>query len=1128
MLVFKVGTIAKHLGVHRNTVTNWINKGTLPASLAAAKRYTISKKEFILFCEKKNISKTVMELVLSEMETQTENSSNNRIQSRLNLKKTIRPGIGDLDQIPGTNKLIGSVMVVGGGIAGIQTALELADSGYYVYIVEKTAGLGGVMSQLDKTFPTNDCASCIILPKLVECDRHLNIEILALSQVVKVQGTVGHFIIQVRKTPRYIDTDKCIACGICAEKCPINVKDEFNFGVNQKKAVYIKYDQSVPLKYAIDPSACIYFTHGKCKACEKFCPTGAINFTQVEKTISITVGAVILSPGFKPFDPSGHDFLAYQSRDVVTSLEYERLLSISGPNRGKLLRPSDNTEPRRIAWLQCVGSRNHNNCGNLYCSNICCMSAIKQSLASLDHIMGQHLERTVFFTELRTQGKESEKFFERAKQDGVRFVRAQPHTLEPGKDGTGVQMRYMTEQGEVMVESFDMVVLSIGFESPEDALTLARLFDIELDQHNFAVTSCFDPVASSRKGVYVIGAFQSPKTISRSVVQSGAAASSVARLLADQKGALTKTKTYPEERDILEERPSVGVFVCSCGVNIAGTIDVDQVIADAAKRPYVKYVENNLFSCSADAQESIIEKIHEFGLNRIVIAACTPRTHEPMFQETLKSAHLNGFMLEMANIRNQNSWVHQQDAISATRKAKDQVRMAIAKVVHNYPLKQERIKVVQKALVVGGGVVGMDSALTLAQLGIETLLIEKSNTLGGNALNLETSFMGENVGSLIKDLITRVSQNKKITIYRKATLESVSGSVGNFKGCINIAGEMEKVDFGAAIMATGGKEAVPEEYLYGQEPRVLTQLEFDRKVLFHPDEVNKAKSIVFIQCVGSREPQRPYCSRICCIHSVKAAIELKQINPDIKVYILYREIRTYGQWEEYYRAARELGVMFIRYETIRKPKVRKEGTFLIIDIFDPIVRRPIRIKADYLALATGVVSRDNQHLADFFKFNVSSDGFFNGAHPKLKPVDLSVAGLFLAGICNYPKPLDESIEEARAAAFRASGLLLQKEIKSEAIKAFVTENCDGCALCVGVCPFNAISIRKTAGQKKHQAVKVVTDPALCQGCGICAATCPKDGIIVHGFTMEQLMAQVRTAINGDKKKISGDQMWIDK
>ncbi|NOX35700.1 MAG: FAD-dependent oxidoreductase [Deltaproteobacteria bacterium] len=1099
MLTFKVGTLARHLGVHRNTVTNWIKKGKLKASPAPAKRYTISKREFTKFCETVNIPGETMENLFRETSGRTQDKK----ESREDLK------------IPGGEKLIGSVMVVGGGIAGIQAAMELADSGYYVYLIEKTSGIGGTMAQLDKTFPANDCASCIILPKLVECGRHGNIELLVLSGVESVEGSAGHFNIRVKKKPRYIDTDKCIACGICAEKCPITVKDEFNFNISKKKAAYIKYDQSVPLKYAIEPSACIYFTLGKCRACEKFCPTGAVNFKQSNEIIDINVGAVILAPGFKPFDPSKYDFFGYHIiKDVVTSLEYERLLSVSGPNRGALLRPSDDMEPRKIAWLQCVGSRNHNNCGNSYCSNICCTAAVKQSMTSLEHIKGRDLERTVFFMDLRSQGKESERYFEKAKKENVRFVRALPHTVEPGKDGTGVRMGYMDEQGRVMVETFDMVVLSIGFEAPADALMLAELFDIELDRHNFARTSCFEPVETSREGVYAIGAFQSPKAIPRSVVQASCAAASASRLLMEKRGTLAKTKIYPRERNIQGEPPLVGVFVCSCGLNIAGTVDVERVVEYAAQLPYVAYVENNLFSCSADAQESIIEKIQEFQLNRIVIAACTPRTHEPMFQETLKSARLNRFMVEMANIRNQNSWVHQEDSIGATQKAKDQVRMAVAKVANNYPLQQERIKVVQKALVVGGGVVGMNSALTLSGLGIETRLIEKGDFLGGNALKLETCFKEEAVKPMVVDLIRRVNQDKKIKVYKKTTLESVSGSLGNFHGCLNISGESETIDFGAAIMATGAKEATPCEYLYGESSKVMTHMEFDVNILYNQNEVNKAQSVVFIQCVGSREPQRPYCSRVCCIHSVKAAVTLKKDNPGIKVYILYRDIRTYGEWEEYYKEARDLGVLFIRYETYGKPLVKKKGDHLKIDVFDPIARRQVRITADYLVLASGVIANDNKNLADLFKFTMNPDGFFNGAHPKLKPVDLSQAGLFLAGLCNYPKPLDESIEEARAAACRVVTLLTQKEIKSEAIKAFVTDNCDGCAICIDVCPFHALSI-STEGNKTNQArVKVVTDSALCQGCGLCAATCPNEGIMVHGFTVKQLLAQVRAAING--------------
>jgi len=1099
MLVFKVGTLSRYLGVHRNTITNWIRKGKLQASPTTAKRYTISKNQFIQFCDREHIAKETMESVIQGTSDPVQYKDQSPVDTA---------GIQKKDE------LVGAVMIVGGGIAGIQSAMDLADSGYYVYLIEKTAGIGGTMAQLDKTFPTNDCASCIVLPKLVGFSRHRNIELLTLSQVDQVKGRAGNFNVRIKKRPRYIDTDKCIACGVCAQKCPTTVTDEFNFNISRKKAIYIRYDQSVPHKYAIDPDACLYFKRGKCRACDKFCPTGAVNFTQMEKKVTINVGAVILAMGFKPFDPSKYDFFGYHmSPDVVTSLEYERLLSVSGPNRGMLQRPSDRMEPRKIAWLLCVGSRNQNNCGNSYCSSICCMSAVKQSMNSPEHIKGQDLERTIFFLDLRSYGKESERYFEQAKKENIKFLRASPHTMEPGIDGTGVRIRYMDETGRMRVDAFDMAVLSIGFEAPEDARLLADKFGIQLDRHEFANTSCFEPVASSREGVYAVGAFQAPKAISRSVVQASAAAAAASSLLTDKRGSLVKTEVYPIERDICGRTPCIGVFVCSCGMSIAGTIDVDQLVEYAAGLPHVVHVENNLFSCSTDAQESIIEKIVELGLNRIVIAACTPKTHEHLFQETLKSAQLNGFMVEIANIRNQNSWVHQTDSTGAMQKAKAQVRMAVAKVTQNYPLEQDRIKVIQKALIVGGGVVGMNSALTLSGLGIETVLIEKSGFLGGNALKLETCFKGEAVNPMLEDLISRVIKDKRIRVYKKTVIESVSGSVGNFKGRLNISGTPEDIFFGAAVMATGAEEARPEEYLYGKVSRVMTHLEFDANVLYRPGESDTIKSVVFIQCVGSREPQRPYCSRVCCIHSVKAAIRLKQINPGIKVYILYREIRTYGEWESYYNEARALGVLFIRYETDRKPVVEQMADFLKIDVIDPIVRRPVRIKADYLVLASGVVASENKSLSDLFKFSVNSDGFFNGAHPKLKPVDLSVAGLFLAGICNYPKPLDESIEQARAAAYRAFILLSKEEIQSEAVKSFVTDMCDACGLCVAVCPFHALSIAVPDKNTNQTQIKLVTDPGLCQGCGLCAATCPKEGIMIHGFTKQQLMAQVKAAIN---------------
>ncbi len=1099
MLTFKVGTLASLLGVHRNTVTNWIRNGRLKARSAKAKQYRISEKKFQSFCDEEQIP---LELRNTVVDVFSKKAGSGREDNRRSNAKTYKGQIG-------------AVLVVGGGIAGIQTAMEMADAGFFVYLVEKTAGIGGTMAQLDKTFPTNDCSSCIILPKLVECGRHRNIKLLTLSTVSKVSGRAGHFKVQIKTKPRFVDTGKCIACGICSQRCPINVPDTFNFEISKKKAIYIKYDQSVPLKYAIEPSACIYFTLGKCRACEKFCPTGAIDFTQSEQMKTIDVGAIILSPGFKPFDPAAHAHLGYESiPDVVTSLEFERLLSVSGPNKGVLVRPSDQTQPKKIVWILCVGSRNLNGCGNSYCSNICCMAAVKQSRIAIEHINGRAMDRTIFFMDLRSHGKESERYFEAAKNENVRFVRALPHTMDQGRHGTGVRMRYVDEKGRVMVASFDMAVLSIGLEAPKDAVSLAQLFDVDLDQDQFVITSCFEPVQSSRKGVYVTGAFQTPKAIPRSVVQASAAAADASGLLIKKRGTKVKKRGFPKERNIHGKSPVVGVFVCSCGVNIAGTVDVDKVVEYAAQLPDVAYVENNLFSCSVDAQESIIQKIQDFKLNRVVIAACTPRTHEHMFQETLKKAKLNGFMVEMANIRNQNSWVHQKDSASATRKAKDQVRMAVAKVAHNYPLQQDRIKVVKKTLIVGGGVVGMISALTLAGFGLESILVEQSNGLGGNAQKLETCFKGDRVAPMLEDLVSRVNGNKRIRVLTQTTLETVSGSVGNFNGSLQSKGRSILVEFGAAIMATGAKEAIPNEYLYGENDRVMTQMEFDERILYRPGQAQKVNTIVFIQCVGSREPDRPYCSRICCVHSVKAAIALKQNNADARVYILYRDMRTYGEWEALYKTARDLGVIFIRYAVTQKPLVTDASGTLTVRADDPILNGPVTIIPDYLVLSSGVVANENRELAGLFKFSMNQDGFFSGAHPKLKPVDLSVAGLFLAGICNYPKPLDESIEQAKAAAHRAFVLLSQNEIKSEAIKSFMTEQCDGCAMCVDVCPFHALSMKPADKNMGQTRASVITDPALCQGCGLCAATCHKDGIMVHGFTKPQLMAQVRAAING--------------
>ncbi|MDI6796215.1 MAG: FAD-dependent oxidoreductase [Desulfatibacillaceae bacterium] len=1000
------------------------------------------------------------------------------------------------------NKNVGAVMVVGGGIAGIGAALDLADSGYFVYLVEKSPGIGGTMAQLDKTFPTNDCAMCILSPKLVECGRHLNIELLTLSEVTSVTGSAGDFTVEVLKRARYIDPDKCIACGSCTEKCPRKADSEFDAGMGKRKAAYIKYAQTVPLKYVIDGSQCIYIQKGRCKACEKFCPTGAINFEDKDETLTFHVGSVILAPGFSTFDPKPFDFFGYgRIPDLVTSLEYERLLSANGPCMGHLVRPSDHREPKKIAWIQCVGSRSTNRCNNTYCSSVCCMYALKQALVTSEHLTGGNAELSIFYMDMRSHGKEFERVYETAKQKGVRFVRARPHTILPGRSDLGLSMVYATEQGEQINESFDMAILSVGLEAPPDAQNICKMLGIEQNKFRFVKTSCLDPVKTSREGIYATGVITGPKDIPQAVVESSAAAAQSARSLADVRGTLAKKKQYPPELDVLGQDPRIGVFVCSCGINIAGTVDVKAVTEYAKTLPGVVFAENNLFTCSTDTQKLISQIIRENNLNRVVIAACTPRTHEPMFQDTLKESGLNGYLVEMANIRNQNSWVHQSEPQKATAKAKKQVAMAVAQVAGSRPLANITVEVVPRALVVGGGLAGLVTSLTLADQGFETVLVEKEQKLGGNALHINTTWQGEPVGGFLADLIKKVENHPKISVSKQTSILSATGSVGHFSTSISVNGQSSSVDHGIAVFATGGQESRPEEYLYGQDSRVHTHLEFDA-LLAGGDAVDKAQSFAFIQCVGSREPQRPYCSRVCCTHTVKGAIAVRKKNPDSSVFVFYRDIRTYGEREDLYTEARNLGVIFVRYSLDSKPQVFVEDGALYIKAMDHVLQMPIQLEVDHLVLAAAIVPRqENQGLVDLYKCGLNADGFLNEAHPKLRPVDMSVEGLFIAGLCHYPKPVEESIAQAQAAASRAAVVLSKKTLMlSGKISKHNRDICMSCLACFRACPYGSPFIDKD-GRVSHNEVK-------CTGCGICAGVCPAKAFQVENYRDDQILAMV--------------------
>ncbi|MGB9712746.1 MAG: FAD-dependent oxidoreductase [Dissulfurimicrobium sp.] len=1003
----------------------------------------------------------------------------------------------------------GSVLVVGGGIAGVQAALDLAESGYYVHLVERRPAIGGAMAKLDKTFPTNDCSACILSPKLVECGRNLNINLLTLSELISLDGEPGDFKAVVRQHPRYVDTTKCIACGLCAEKCPKKTKNGFNMGLSERKAVYLMYPQAVPLKYAIDPDECIWLKRpGRCGACANVCPAGAINFDDVPKDHVFEVGSVVLALGFSLFDPSGLDFTGYRRiPNVVTAMEFERLLSPSGPCLGRMERPSDGKEPRRIAWLQCVGSRDTNRACRGYCSSVCCMYAIKQALIAREHAGGA-LDAHIFFMDIRTHGKGFEAYYNRAVQEGVRFHRSKVHSVIPADEGT-LLIRYADEAGRMCEEEFDLVVLSVGMELNHEAVALIDRLGVGFNKDGFVLTSPFSPVSTSRPGVFVCGAAQEPKDIPQSVMEASAAALEAGRLLSPARWTETKAKEFPPERNVRPEPPRIGVFVCHCGINIASVVDVKAVTEYARGLPGVVFAQDNLFTCSQDTINQMAETIRRERLNRVVVASCSPRTHEPLFQETLREAGINKHLFEMANIRDQDSWVHRDEPQKATRKAMDLVRMAVAKVRGDGPLPYSSVPVTKSALVVGAGVAGMTAAVAIADQGFKVFIVERKDRLGGHARKFYRTWQGFEVQPYLEELAKTVSSHPNIELHLKSTVTEAFGSVGRFKTSLS---DGSVIEHGVAIIAIGGESFKPREgkwnYLYGRHPAVHTLLELDRRFIAADEGLNGLSQAVFIHCVGSRVPERPYCSRVCCTHAIDQALKLKELNPEMAIFMLYRDIRTYGMRERLYEEARAKGIIFVRYDLDHLPEVSDDGGRLVVKAHDMILDRPVMFHPDLLVLASGVVPRDDAGgLAGFFKCAMDQDGFLLEAHMKLRPVDFATEGVFLAGLCHYPKPMDESIAQAKAAAARAVTILSRDAVSVESMTAYVdTAKCTGCAVCTQICPYAAINIDQDTG-------RAVVDIGLCKGCGACAASCRSGAVSVKNLGNEQIMAAIESAMD---------------
>ncbi len=1207
---------------------------------------------------------------------------------------------GNLNTFAGSTKNpTGAVMVIGGGISGMQSALDLANAGIKVYLVESSPAIGGKMAQLDKTFPTNDCSMCIVSPKLVEVGRHKNIELFTHSEVKSLSGDAGSFKATIVRHARYVDVaactgcglcelvcpvtkisyfpevpaekekksrakakekrlikgpglphptsshkwtfsvdeqacsmcgschraclhgaiswekkqkavidqDKCTGCGACFAACPekflaikvdgapdldksigaaVHARSEilgrefgrsksgdseqkdcircglcaitcekvmhigalkmveqgieagvdicqvcgacvsvcpvsfltidqvtsrtprpllnfFNEGLNGRKPINIHYPQAVPRVPVIDAASCVQLNTGACGTCATICGVGAIHYDHRETETEIDIGSVIFSPGIEVFDARMRGEFGYGLyKNVVTSIEFERLLSASGPTSGTVARPGDGQHPKKIAWIQCVGSRDHS-CDRDYCSSVCCMYATKEAFIAREH--DSSIKPTIFYIDMRSFGKNFDEYVKRAKEHQVRFVRAMVSRVFEDPLTGDLELRYVDESGKRQTEAFDMVVLSVGIQVAKQTKELAATLDIELDRYGFAVTDCYQPLATSRPGIFVSGAVKGPKDIPETVCEASAAAEAASASLAEARGSLISKEVLPPERTPgPDDELRIGVFICHCGTNIASVVDVAAVTEYARTLPGVVYAEHPLYTCSQDSQERMREIIEEHRLNRVVTSACSPTTHEPLFQSTLQQAGLNKYFFDMANIRDQCSWVHANDPILATEKAKRLTRMAVANATAGEPLDELEFTVDSRLLVVGGGVAGMTAAIEAARQGFGVYLIEQEPVLGGQLLHLQRSADGRKFADFLLSLNEKIAADDRIKVFTSSQVVEQSGFVGSFETEIVMpSGATRTLKHGAILVATGAEEYRPEIHGLGTLDSVMTQTDFETALENGTAADWHHARVAMLQCAGSRDDEHlPYCSRICCNHAIKNGLRFKKMFPEARVDVLYRDMRCYGLGELDYREARQAGVNFIRFDPEENPPAISTGeTGIDITVTDPSIRLQVRLQPDLLVLSTGMKPRDTEELASMLRVPRNDGGFFIEAHAKLRPVDLPSEGLFMAGTAHGPKSSSETIAQAQAAVARAATLLSKDSKKLSGIVSRVDPtNCAVCLTCVRACPYGVPFIND-----QHSAE---INPALCQGCGICVAECPAKTIFMGRYDDRNIRAKI--------------------
>jgi heterodisulfide reductase subunit A len=1028
---------------------------------------------------------------------------------------------------------VGAVLVVGGGVGGMRAAIDLAEAGLKVYLVENMPWLGGRVAQLGYMFPTHDCVLCrgtsdhgygctrpAISPAFLDHNLHPNIEIRSNTDLINVTGYAGDFTVTLRHRPTYVDAGRCINCGLCEGVCPVSLPSPFQMGLAVRKAIYKMAPRALPDAYVVDKvPRC-----DTCRRCETVCPTGAVNLDEQEAEYDLHVSAIILSLGYEISDPTEYEELGYgRFPNVIHSMQYERLASRSGPTEGIVMRPSDSKLPQRIAWLQCVGSRDDK---HPYCSSICCMYATKEAMLAKQRVEGVHCQ--VFMMDERAFNKEFNAYYEQArKQYGVEYTRCRIAAVREDPETHDLILRYPDKNGEIVEGRFDMVVLSVGALPPRGADDLADILGIELNPYGFCATDKFAPLETSRPGIYVCGTFASPKEIAETILDAAGAAGDVMRLLSSQVGAqaygreypfLSKPDGLPPERDVEGEKPRVGVFICRCYPTIVGAVDTDAVADFAAGLPGVVHVETMDYACLEEGQEQIRRVIDEHALNRVTVAACSHRTHQSLFQRVVRQAGLNPYLLEMANIREHCAWAHLDDPVGATRAAKELVRLAVAQARLAEPVRKQVIEPVRRALVIGGGVAGMTAALNVADAGYDVTLVERKPGLGGNLHNIYYVAEGDNPQRLLRDLVNRVLGHQRIDVLTNSEVIANEGSLGAFRSTVRTpVGEVE-VGHGVTIVATGGQEWRGDVYLLGRDERVVTSLDLEEIITHRPEQITDLKEVVFIQCVR-RPGQVEYCSRTCCTNTMKNAIRIKLLNPDCRVVILYKDIITYGFREAFYTEARQRGVLFVRYDEAHMPQVRVtspntppmagegEGRRLEVVAWEPSLREEIVLHPDLLSLSMAIEPAEGtEKLAQILDLPLSSEGFFMEAHLKMRPMDMAKEGVFICGMAHYPKFIEECITNAQAAAGRAITILSTPQMFIGGVISVVDQSkCVGCLTCVRTCPFEIPKVRYSdtgVGEIKGAAY---IDPALCTGCGTCSAECPAKAIQLVAYRDEQIM-----------------------